>query len=280
MGSHLTHCDTAWLDLVADVVGRPTTAWPAERVVAQLVETFQVPAGSYYAAEGDGPVEQRVWPAHLPGTDRAEIERWTVEDAPREHPLLRYYLATGDPRAMQVADVPSACADRRLRARWRALCDERLAGLASQMSLPVRLGPTTNRSFLVGRVDPFTEQEMAAARRLQRVLVGLDRHIAAYARWSARVGPTAAAAATAVGLTPRESAVLGLLAAGHSARVIARRLGVGERTVQKHLQRIYRKLGVADRLAAVRRAELVGVLSAAGSVVPAPVGAPRAAVHW
>jgi DNA-binding CsgD family transcriptional regulator len=264
MGSHLTLCDSAWLDLVADVVGRPTTAWPAERVVAQLAETFEVPAGSYYAADGSGTVEQRLWPAHLPGTDRAEIERWTIEQAPREHPLLRFYLATGDPRAMQVADVPSVFAGRRLRARWKTACDERLAGLSSQLALPVCLGPAAHRAFLIGRVDSFTEQEMAAARRLQRVLVGLDRHIAAYAHWAARTGPSATSAATAIGLTPRESAVLGLLAGGHTARVMARRLGVGERTVQKHLQRIYRKLGVADRLGAVRRAELVGVLPAPG----------------
>ena len=56
--------------------------------------------------------------------------------------------------------------------------------------------------------------------------------------------------------------MLDLLASGGTARAIARRLAVGERTVQKHLQRIYAKLGVADRLAAVQRAQLLGLLPA------------------
>jgi ATP/maltotriose-dependent transcriptional regulator MalT len=92
------------------------------------------------------------------------------------------------------------------------------------------------------------------------VLIGLDRQITAHARWAARTGEHAVPTAADVGLTPRESAVLDLLASGSTARAIARRLAVGERTVQKHLQRVYGKLGVADRLAAVQRAQLLGLL--------------------
>ena len=45
-------------------------------------------------------------------------------------------------------------------------------------------------------------------------------------------------------LTPREREVLEVAAEGISARAIAERLGVRERTVTTHLARIYRKLGV------------------------------------
>lgn len=61
-------------------------------------------------------------------------------------------------------------------------------------------------------------------------------------------------------LTPREQAVLGLLAEGGTAAAIARRLMISERTVHKHLEHVYAKLGVSDRLSAVVRAELLGVL--------------------
>lgn len=51
----------------------------------------------------------------------------------------------------------------------------------------------------------------------------------------------------AAGLTPREAQVVRLLALGHSNGLIATELGVSPRTVQKHLQRIYEKLGTTSR---------------------------------
>lgn len=52
-------------------------------------------------------------------------------------------------------------------------------------------------------------------------------------------------------LTARESEVLKLVAAGHSAPDIAERIHLSPATVKSHLQAIYDKLGVADRAAAV-----------------------------
>lgn len=51
-------------------------------------------------------------------------------------------------------------------------------------------------------------------------------------------------------LTEREREILSLLATGESSKALAYRIGVRPRTVQKHLQRIYAKLGVAGRTAA------------------------------
>lgn len=53
-------------------------------------------------------------------------------------------------------------------------------------------------------------------------------------------------------LSPRENAVADQLAAGRTRAAIARSLGVSVRTVDKHLEHIYTKLGRHDRLAAVR----------------------------
>ena len=66
----------------------------------------------------------------------------------------------------------------------------------------------------------------------------------------------------ATGLTARELTVLGLVAEGLTAAAAARRLAVAESTVHKHLHNAYRKLGVRDRLAAVLRAQQLGVLGA------------------
>ncbi|MGH9182161.1 MAG: response regulator, partial [Acidimicrobiales bacterium] len=54
-----------------------------------------------------------------------------------------------------------------------------------------------------------------------------------------------------LGLTQRESEVLGLMVRGLSHRAIAQQLIVGEETVKTHARAIYRKLAVPDRAQAV-----------------------------
>jgi DNA-binding NarL/FixJ family response regulator len=51
-------------------------------------------------------------------------------------------------------------------------------------------------------------------------------------------------------LTPREAAVLGLVAKGCSNKEIARRLDISEKTVKAHMTRIFREIGVFDRVQA------------------------------
>ena len=70
-------------------------------------------------------------------------------------------------------------------------------------------------------------------------------------------------------LTPREHMVLVAAADGLTAREIARRLGVRERTVTTHLNHIYRKLGASGRIAAVTAAARMGVLTLPTSEVVA-----------
>jgi DNA-binding CsgD family transcriptional regulator len=55
-------------------------------------------------------------------------------------------------------------------------------------------------------------------------------------------------------LTPRQTELLTLVAAGHTNTQIARRLGVTEGTVRTHLENIYERLHVSSRTAAVTRA--------------------------
>ncbi|GIJ45974.1 hypothetical protein Val02_28600 [Virgisporangium aliadipatigenens] len=61
-------------------------------------------------------------------------------------------------------------------------------------------------------------------------------------------------------LTPREREVLGLLGEGLTAAAIAHRLGVSRRTVTKHQEKLYRKMGTADRLGTVLLAQRLGMM--------------------
>ncbi|WP_372787701.1 response regulator [Paraconexibacter sp.] len=61
-------------------------------------------------------------------------------------------------------------------------------------------------------------------------------------------------------LSPREQEVLALVAEGHSAPDIGKRLYLSPATVKGHLQSLYEKLGVSDRAAAVAEAMRRGLL--------------------
>jgi DNA-binding NarL/FixJ family response regulator len=62
-----------------------------------------------------------------------------------------------------------------------------------------------------------------------------------------------------LGLTQRESEVLGLMVRGLSNRAIALRLSIGEDTVKTHARAVYRKLEVAERAQAIAVALREGI---------------------
>ena len=66
-------------------------------------------------------------------------------------------------------------------------------------------------------------------------------------------------------LTDRELEVLVAAAEGLTAREIAQRLGVAERTVTTHLGRIYGKLGVSSRVGAILTAARSGLVTVGAS---------------
>ena len=66
---------------------------------------------------------------------------------------------------------------------------------------------------------------------------------------------------TSLGLSAREIEVMSLIAGGHTNGEIAAHLFLAEKTVKNHVRRIYSKLGVHNRPAAI----------AAVSPMPAPI---------
>ena len=79
----------------------------------------------------------------------------------------------------------------------------------------------------------------------------------------ARKADAAEQAAKAADMTTaREREILELLARGLSAREVARELGISERTVNTHVGHIYRRLGVTNRVEAVRAGMRLGLVDA------------------
>ncbi len=70
----------------------------------------------------------------------------------------------------------------------------------------------------------------------------------------------ARAPAPATELTARETEVLALIVGGRANKVIARELGISEKTVKAHVGRVLAKLGVADRTQAALLAVRTGLV--------------------
>jgi len=245
-----------WLELAADLVSERSETWQAARINRQLVETFDA-AGSAFC---DRTLE--LWPVERFAGQIDDISRWCARSASAEHPILRYFLSTGDWRVIQITDVPTQVVATAVTSAWIER-GRQWGGVQHQLAIPLARTRHGRRAFVVGRPDPFTKAEMDLARQLRRLIAGLDRHRAAFSGWTSGAGTAGRAAARDIRLTPRELAVLALLAEGLTAASIGRRLMITERTVHKHLQHSYTKLGVTDRLGAVLRAQRIGLLPAA-----------------
>ncbi|WP_460809824.1 helix-turn-helix transcriptional regulator [Microlunatus endophyticus] len=114
-----------------------------------------------------------------------------------------------------------------------------------QLCLMVNVySPIAGRCWVITRDDTdFSDREMADAEQILPVLYLLDHFH--------HPGPTPTPAGLSVrraGLTTREGQVVDLLTTGMTAAAIGRILGISERTVSKHVQNAYDKLGVHDRL--------------------------------
>ena len=122
----------------------------------------------------------------------------------------------------------------------------RAIGIRHAMAMPIYIDQRLLVSFVFNRAGGgFGERELELAEALRP-------HLANLYRLGGNLSKTPVAA-----LTPREREVLEWVAAGKTNRDIAAIVGARPRTIEKHLERIYEKLGVETRTAAAARARLV-----------------------
>lgn len=67
-------------------------------------------------------------------------------------------------------------------------------------------------------------------------------------------------ALAALGISAREVEVLQLVATGHSNKTIARALSISPNTVKSHVASVFMKLGVNNRIDAIRKAQSLDIL--------------------
>jgi DNA-binding CsgD family transcriptional regulator len=169
-----------------------------------------------------------------------------------EHPLVNHYRATGSGEPVMISDFLSLDRFHRL-----GIYAEFFRGISVEHQIAISLpGPDEQViGVALSRGDrDFSGQDRALLRVLRAPL------IAALVRARSRQQAGQALGAAAGGglpgparLTDREIAILRRVAAGRTNSAIAHEFQLSPRTVAKHLEHAYRKLGVSSRAAAVSR---------------------------
>jgi DNA-binding CsgD family transcriptional regulator len=169
-----------------------------------------------------------------------------------DHPLVREHGRNPDAVTKRIADcVPAGTF------RGSALYNEyyRVIGIDHVTAVPIYVDRRFLVSFVLNRSggSGFSDRERDLLEIVRPHLANLYRLGIAADRVS-EVPADVPFDVASVPLTPREREVLDWVAAGKTNRDIAAILGASPRTVEKHLERIYEKLGVETRTAAAMRA--------------------------
>jgi DNA-binding CsgD family transcriptional regulator len=161
--------------------------------------------------------------AHVP-----DLEPWLAHLP--EHPVM----CGGYGGVVSISDVLT---ERQFHRTWLFNEVFRVDGLRHEIGVALPCGPDERSVVVLSRLrSDFSERDHA-------VLELLRPHLAAALRGWPRPTPV---------LTRRQAEVMALVAEGLSDGQIARRLGLSESTVGKHLEHIYARTGTHSRVQAVR----------------------------
>jgi DNA-binding CsgD family transcriptional regulator len=130
------------------------------------------------------------------------------------------------------------------------------AGGADQLPESLRRWVEHQRSLASGHGGfPPPREPLVLERAQKRLVVRLvEDHQEDLLLLQERRSPFSAASLGALGLTPREAEIVRWISRGKTNKEIATILYISSLTVKKHLEHIYRKLGVEGRTEAVSRA--------------------------
>jgi DNA-binding CsgD family transcriptional regulator len=229
------------LDLVAEMLQHVSPGFPDTDVTGTLRDAFHAEFTGAARVDLVG-TNSRTWgdsPQQIlaPGTDFHQYAA--------SHPVADAFRMDTRPRPIRASDLPGG--------------SPAYGTIDMSHLLVIPMAVTIREICAVAlRRDEtdFTDWDVEMAGGLRPVLSA----VYALRGRLAPADPDACDADTGIALTPRELAVLDLMADGLIAPAIARRLGISPRTVSRHIENIYRKLDTHDRASTILRAQNRGCL--------------------
>lgn len=279
---------------------------PAELAV-QMLEAQDVPTavevmGTWLAQVSGAAMAVRLrfgagitdWQITAPAsTPLPPAEEWPGPERFLQHPFTRFHRDTGSLRPTLLQDAVAAgwTPDEQTHEEY-----ERLHLSRHQLTVPTVRDPGTLRQgewrgWVLVAEEPLPTHAVDRLVEALPTIVGADLHLGLLARLApatpsggappgppcppGSVVPAPPSTADAPPLTARERMILTMLAQGRTAAGIATRLAISPRTVHKHQEHLYRKLGAVDRLSAVLAGQQLGLLPAPPLLDPVPEASVR-----
>jgi DNA-binding CsgD family transcriptional regulator len=237
------------LELIGDVCG----LLDIDELRHGLLDSLHRVLPSDYVSLNDvGPTPDQIVTIMVPEVPDL-VPRW--EQLAHENPLLQHNLRTHDGRAHRFSDVIS-----REELHELPLYKEVYAPLGVEHQLAFTLPASGERVLAIALSrggENYSDAERDLVDRARPFLI--QAYLNALTFESLRASRPGADATPALdslraaGLTRREAEVVRLVALGRSNQHVAAELGISDRTVGKHLEHSFRKLGVGDRSSAAGR---------------------------
>jgi DNA-binding CsgD family transcriptional regulator len=242
--------EDAVVDLRSAVLG-------ASYALAGIRDPSEMRAAVAATLDGLVPGDSTGWVAWSPAAPGI-IARWPANEAAEralgrhvaglDHPVLLAIRAGRGQEVIRTSDLMDA----RSRRRSATFSDlYRVMGVRYQLVFPAtRISAGTASTWALHRRSlDFDDDEVDLAARLAPLLAMVDRGV-----W-----PTTPSSSEAEVLTPRETQILRLLGSGMTTVQIGYAERISARTAAKHIEHIYAKLGVHDRVSAARAAVRLGL---------------------
>jgi DNA-binding CsgD family transcriptional regulator len=233
--------DRRVLGLVGEVMGLLTMDELCEGLVFALRRT--IPADFCAMNELPGDIDGAISISDPPMSE-ADHRAWARYGY--QNPLADHFMRSRDGRPTRFSDLLNRRELHRLE-----IYNEIYAHLGVEYQIAFML-PSRSRRVLGVALSRARRDFTATERELLSVarpyLIQAYRNALAFSDVSRPDGlKIQVAELQGLGLTRRQAEVLGLVAMGRSDQHTADALGIGIRTVQKHLERSYRELGVSNR---------------------------------
>lgn len=220
---------------------------------ALLVGIHQVVPSDWVSLNGIGPDPDDVWAITNPQTPEELFPAFQRLAA--QNPLIARLMRTQDGRAYRFSDEVTLDELHDLE-----IYQEVYAHMEIEYQLAFTL-PAERDHFLgvalSRKHQDFADDERDLLNAARPFLIQTYRNVVAFDRMRRQlprvIPPLTGASRDDLGLTPREAEVLAAVVAGRSNQETADELGLSVRTVQKHLEHAFRKLGVKSRTEAAAR---------------------------
>jgi DNA-binding CsgD family transcriptional regulator len=234
---------------VADALIQADPTWP-DQLVDQLASRLGADTIGFTSYLRHGILETKS--ANFGGPPLSADERavWTAYWW--QYPFMQRFMVAGDGAARRNSDLVGSMRSFRRTTLYGEHFQPR--GARFQANLGWEAGGVRTGIGLYRERHDFTVDEMSALERTRQLMSAAAQYRSVLDLLELEQGSSAngSRSTTSQTLTPRQQAVLALVATGATDAQIARRLQITERTVRKHVGDVFSRLKVDNRVAAAQ----------------------------